>query len=925
MDYNFREIEPKWQQHWEETGLYNISNDTDRPKYYVLDMFPYPSGAGLHVGHPLGYVASDIYARFKRLKGFNVLHPMGFDAFGLPAEQYAIENGLHPRKAMEDNIGYFKNQLKNLGFSYDWNRQVSTCDPKYYKWTQWCFLQLFDAWYNIDNDKAEHINGLIAKFASGGSAAANASADEHEPFTAEEWTAMSEDDQMRILMNYRIAYQGYSDIWYCEALGTVLANDEVKEGVSERGGHPVEKKRLRQWFLRTTAYAERLLTGLEEVDFSNSLKEQQRNWIGKSQGASIHFQLADSDQTFEIFTTRPDTIFGATFMVLAPEHDLVAEITTDDQRQAIEDYLTYVNKRSERERISEVKTVTGAFTGAYAIHPFTNEKVPIWISEYVLASYGTGAIMAVPSDDDRDNAFADKFEIPIIDIIDKSKYPGADRSDKLGIMINSDFLNGMEVPDAIQEVINRLESKGIGQGKINYRLRDAGFSRQRYWGEPFPIKYKSDAADAVPYPLAVSELPLDLPDVESYKPSGDGRSPLANVTDWMSLENGDIRESDTMPGYAGSSWYFLRYMDPHNEEAFVSPEAEKYWQSVDLYIGGAEHAVGHLIYSRTWHKFFYDMGWVTTKEPFKKLINQGMIQGRSSIAYRIKGTNQYVSAGLKDDYDVTPIHAKIAYVDMHDVLDIEAFKNWRPDLNDATFILEDGKYICGHEVEKMSKRYHNTIDPNEMVEKYGADCFRMYQMFLGPIEDAKPWISQGIEGTMKFLRKFWRLFCDENGLILTDEKPNEAELKALHKAIKKVNEDIDRFSFNTCVSAFMVCVNELQKLKCHKKAILEPLVILLAPFAPFLTEELWQKMEKEGSVHTAMYPEHDESVLTEATYQYPISVNGKVRTKIDLPLGVSQAEVEPVVLGDETINSWLNGQAPKKFIYVPGRIINIVI
>ncbi len=925
MEYNFTEIEATWRQKWQENELYKVSNNSDKPKYYVLDMFPYPSGAGLHVGHPLGYIASDIYSRYKRLKGFNVLHPMGFDAFGLPAEQYAIETGQHPRTSTEKNIGYFKEQLQNIGFSYDWSREVSTCDPEYFKWTQWAFLQMFHAWYNQETDQSEPIDTLIAKFAQGGSAAAKGAGGEHEAFDADGWNDMSPSDQQRILMNYRLMFQAESEVWFCEALGTVLANDEVKDGLSERGGHPVEKKKLRQWFLRTTAFAERLLGDLDDLNWPESMKEMQRNWIGKSYGASIHFDIIGHDKQFEIFTTRADTIFGATFMVLAPEHELVAEITTPEQKEKIETYLDYVRKRSERDRLSEVKVVTGEFTGAYAKHPFSGEPVPIWIAEYVLASYGTGAIMAVPSDDDRDNAFAEKFNIPIVEIIDKSKYPGAGRSDKLGIMINSDFLDGMEVPEAIQHITSKLEDMGIGKGKINYRLRDAGFSRQRYWGEPFPIVYDSEDLSEMPKTLPETELPLRLPEVESYSQSPDGRSPIAAIRDWVELPNGQYRETDTMPGYAGSSWYFLRYMDPQNKGTFVGQDAINYWKDVDLYIGGTEHAVGHLLYSRTWHKYFYDQGLVPTKEPFQRLVNQGMIQGRSNLIYRIKGENKFVSLELKDQHDCSPIHIPIKFVDGKDMLDIEALKGWRSDFEEADFVLHEGGFKCDFDVEKMSKRLYNVTDPNDVISKYGADTFRLYIMFLGPIEDSKPWSTKGIEGTAKFLKKFWRLFVQDEQLIVTDDKASPEELKTLHKTIKKVDHDLSTLGMNTCVSAFMVCVNELTAAKCHKREILEPLLVLLAPFAPFVTEELYQRLGNEGSVHTAVYPEHDEQYLKEDAYEYPISINGKMRIKINLPLGIDQAAAQESVLANEMVQKWIEGKDLRKFIYVPGRIINIVV
>ncbi len=925
MEYNFTAIEERAKQFWEANEVYKVTQIADKPKYYVLDMFPYPSGAGLHVGHPLGYIASDIYARFKRLKGFNVLHPMGFDAFGLPAEQYAIKTGQHPAITTEKNIDTYKKQLAKVGFSYDWSREVSTCDPNYYKWTQWVFLQLYKSWYNKDKDKAEAIDSLMAHFKQNGNTNLNAAcSDEQETFTAEQWATMSEAEQQNTLMNYRLAYQSFATVNWCPELGTVLANDEVKDGLSERGGHPVVRKQMKQWSLRITAYSQRLLDGLETLDWSLSMKEQQRNWIGRSEGATVFFQLADGSGNIEVFTTRPDTIFGATFMVLAPEHELIEKITTEAQKAEIDQYIAYVKSRSDIERQAE-KKVTGAFTGTYAINPLNNEKIPIWISEYVLIGYGTGAIMAVPSDDDRDNAFAEKFELPIIDVIDKSDYPGATRHDKLGKMINSGFINGMEVPDAIKATIAKIEEMNIGQGKINYRQRDAGYSRQRYWGEPFPIIYKND----IPYPVAESELPVELPAVDSYKPTGTGEGPLAQNKDWVNVADGGVRETDTMPGYAGSSWYYLRYMDPKNEEQLVGKEALAYWQNVDFYLGGTEHAVGHLLYSRFWFKFLRDRGFIDTPtdEPFQKLVNQGMIQGRSNFVYRVKGTNQFVSYGLRKKYETTPLHVNVNIV-KNDILDTEAFRKSSPDYADAEFILEEnGTYVCGWEIEKMSKSKYNVVNPDEIVAEYGADCFRMFEMFLGPLEAGKPWDTKGIEGVSKFLKRFWRLFkISENGQPqLSDAKPTDAELKTLHKTIKKVTGDVERLAFNTGVSAFMVCVNELIALKCDKRAILEPLVILLAPFAPFTTEELWQSLGNEGSVHQTTYPVHNEAFIKEDSYQYPIRIGKKVRTKIAFPVQATQAEVEPAVLANEVVAQWIGDKPVKRFVFVQGRIINIVI
>ena len=923
MEYNFTAIEEQCKQFWDENKTYKINTDSDKPKYYILDMFPYPSGKGLHVGHPLGYIATDIYARYKALKGFNVLHPMGFDAYGLPAEQYAVKTGQHPAVTTKKNIETYTAQLRKLGFNYDWDRQVSTCEPNYYKWTQWIFLQLFESWYNNKTNKAEHIDTLIAAFEQNGNANIDAANNDEElSFSAAEWQAKTPKEKQDILMNYRLAYQSESMVNWCPALGTVLANDEVKDGLSEREGHPVERKPMRQWFLRITAYSQRLLDGLNALDWTESMKEMQRNWIGRSEGASVFFKIDGTELDFEIFTTRPDTIFGVTFMVLAPEHELVAQITSEEQKENVENYISYVKSRSDIERQAE-KKVTGAFTGAYAIHPFTGWKIPIWISEYVLIGYGTGAIMAVPSDDDRDFAFANKFGIPVIDIIDKSKYAGATRHDKLGIMINSDFVNGMEVPDAIRAVTDRLEAENIGKGKINYRQRDAGYSRQRYWGEPFPIMYDKDGLITT---VPENELPLELPEIESYKPSGTGESPIANNQEWVSLPNGGRRETDTMPGYAGSSWYFLRYMDPTNEEAFASKEALDYWQNVDYYAGGAEHAVGHLLYARFWYKFLYDRNFLTAPndEPFQKLVNQGMIGGRSSFVYRIVSTNTYVSLNLKDNYETTALDLDISMV-RNDVLDTEAFKKYSPEYADAEFILEDDKYICGYAYEKMSKRYLNVVNPDDIVASHGADCFRMYEMFLGPITDAKPWNTDSIGGVSKFLGKFWRLFkWNGEALNLSEKAADAKELKILHKTIKKVSEDIERLSFNTCVSAFMVCVNELTALKCDKKAVLEILVVLLAPFAPFTTEFLWQKMGHTTSVHHASFPAYDEKYLKEETKEYPVQINGKMRAKISLALDVKKEEVESIVFADANVQKWTEGKTIRKFIYVPNRIINIV-
>ena len=921
MAYNPKAVREKWQKRWKENDTYAVSNKSSKPKFYVLDMFPYPSGSGLHVGHPLGYVASDIYSRYKRLKGFNVLHPMGFDAFGLPAEQYAIESGKHPSATTAENIATYKRQLNLIGLSFDWNREVVTSDPAYYKWTQWIFLKMFNHYYCTAADKAQAISALIAEFEEEGNLKTAAYSDYENKFTAEEWKNYSEQERSDILMHYRLAYRKVSFVNWCEELGTVLANDEVINGVSERGGYPVIQKPLLQWSLRITAYAERLLSGITDLDWSESLKAQQENWIGRSQGAKVVFRIEDEseDHQLEIFTTRPDTIFGVTFMVLAPEHHLVNQIATKEQEQAVRAYQEKAKSKSNVDRQAG-KEISGVFTGAYAKHPFTGENIPIWISEYVLIDYGTGAIMAVPSDDERDHAFASHFGINIIEICDKSEYPNASKADKVGKMINSDFLNGMEVKDAIEKVIEKLTEKGIGQLKVNYKLRDANFSRQRYWGEPFPIAYKDD----IPHALPVGELPLELPDVEDIKPVG-GKAPLSKVADWK--YEGMPLDTDTMPGNAGSSWYFLRYMDPSNPTEFCSKEALDYWQDVDLYIGGTEHAVGHLMYSRFWHKFLYDLAYVPTQEPFKKLINQGMIQGESAFEYKVVNENKYVSYNLKDEYNTIPIHVAINLVNDKGELDLEAVKAWRPEHVDAEFVLEDGKYIVGHEVEKMSKSKHNVVNPDDVIEEYGADCFRMFEMFLGPIENHKPWQTKGIDGVAKFLRKTWNLFHDvDDQLIINDEPATDKELKVLHTCIKKVNEDIERFSFNTCISAFMICVNDLGELKCHKREILEDLVKLLSPFAPHLAEELWERLGYTTSVvKDVSYPEVNEEYLTESVINYPVSINGKMRVKIDLPADINSDDAKRIVLANDIVQKWVEDKDLKKFIFVPGRIVNIVV
>ncbi len=922
MDYQFRTIEQKWQQYWKDHASYQVSNQCEKPKFYVLDMFPYPSGAGLHVGHPLGYIASDIYARYKRLKGYNVLHPMGFDSFGLPAEQYAIETGQHPATTTANNITTFRNQLDKIGFCYDWSREVRTSDPGYYKWTQWLFLHLFNSWYNRRAGKAEPLTTLTDAFASAGSDGAGYLQPGIPPFTATDWQQYDHKTQQDILMAYRLAFSTYGEVNWCEALGTVLANDEVVNGLSERGGHPVVRKKMRQWYLRITEYADRLLEGLETVQFSEPMKEMQRNWIGKSQGAEMSFAVAGQPEgtTIKVYTTRPDTIFGVDFMVLAPEHELVAQLTTAGQRAAIDEYLGYVESRSERERMSEVKQVTGCFTGAYAINPLSGRQIPIWIAEYVLAGYGTGAIMAVPCGDQRDHSFAEHFAIPITNIIG-SHYNGHEANPtKDAILEKSGFLNGMLMKDAIGFAIDRLEADGIGQRKVNYRMRDAGFSRQRYWGEPFPITWQ----DGVAVAMDASALPLELPFVKNYGPGPEGEGPLANITEWTT-QGSHRRETSTMPGYAGSSWYFLRYMDPHNTNSFCDRAVSDYWGQVDVYIGGTEHAVGHLLYSRMWTKVCFDLGLIGFDEPFRKLVNQGMIQGSSRFVYRVRETRQFVSAGLKDQYETDRIHADVNIVDGVE-LDTAAFRQWKPEYADATFILEDGKYICGVETEKMSKSKYNTVNPDVLVEKYGADTFRMYEMFLGPVEMSKPWDTKGIEGVHRFLRKLWRLFFDETkGRVWVDVPATDAEQKILHKTIRKIEGDTENFSFNTAVSAFMVCVNELAEANCHKKDILGPLLVLLTPYAPHISEELWQVLGNTGSILDAAYPVLDEQYLAETEKEYPISVNGKVRTNIRIATDLKQADVEQVVLNNEVVQKWLEGKPPKRIVFVPNRMVNIVI
>ena len=910
MDYDFKAIESKWQAYWAANREFKADIDPSRPKYYVLDMFPYPSGAGLHVGHPLGYIASDIFARYKRLKGFNVLHPMGYDAFGLPAEQYAIQTGQHPEVTTERNIARYRSQLDRIGFSYDWDREVRTCDPGFYKWTQWAFLKMFDSWYDPALDKARPISELVDRIAKEG----------YEDVTPEAWAKATEKEKSDILMRYRIAYQGETSVNWCEGLGTVLANDEVKDGLSVRGGYPVIQKKMKQWQLRVSAYAERLLSSLDSLDWSDSLKEMQRNWIGRSEGTEMVFDTVCGDRHLPvtIFTTRADTIFGVTFMVLAPESELVDKLTDDAHRAEVEAYVKAAAKKTERERISETKSVTGVFTGSYGINPLSGKKVPIWVSEYVLSGYGTGAIMAVPAHDSRDYAFAKKFGLPIIPLIEGCDVSEQSFDAKDGIMCNSDFLDGMCVKEAIEAAKDYVEAHGLGRRKVNYRLRDAIFSRQRYWGEPFPIYYK----DGIPMPLPESELPLRLPEISSYKPSADGEPPLARAKDWTYM--GCPLEKNTMPGFAGSSAYYLRYMDPHDDEALVSREANEYWRSVDLYVGGTEHATGHLIYSRFWNKFLYDLGYVCEDEPFRKLINQGMIQGRSSFVYRVVGTNSFVSAGLKDGYETTEIHVDISLVH-NDRLDTEAFRKWRPEYADAEFILEDGEYVCGWAVEKMSKSMYNVVNPDDICDRYGADTLRLYEMFLGPVEQSKPWDTKGIDGVNRFLKKFWRLFFDRDCWAVSDEKPSPAELKVLHKLIGKEQEDIENFSFNTTISAFMIAVNELGAMKCSKRAVLEPMVVLLSPFAPHIAEELWHRLGHEDSVTYASFPEYVPALAADDTVTYPVQFNGKMRFTVELPKSASPAEVEAAVRGMEQTARWTEGKNIVKVIVVPGRIINIVI
>ena len=923
MDYNYKEIEKKWQQYWRENHTYKCEIDNSRPKFYVLDMFPYPSGAGLHVGHPLGYIASDIYARYKRLKGFNVLHPMGYDAYGLPAEQYAIQTGQHPEITTNENIARYREQLDKIGFCYDWDREVRTCDPSYYKWTQWAFLQMFKSYYNTELDKARPIDELVAHFEKHGTTGCNAHTNCTDEFTADEWNAMTQAQKNDVLMNYRIAYLGNTMVNWCPKLGTVLANDEVSEGVSVRGGFPVEQKMMSQWCLRVSAYAGRLLRDLDTIEWTESIKETQRNWIGYSEGAEMTFPIADSDKSLLIFTTRADTIFGVTFMVLAPESIYVDEVVTPDQRAAVDVYLDEVKHKTERERMIE-KKVSGVFTGSYAVNPITGKNIPIYISDYVLAGYGTGAIMAVPAHDSRDYAFAKHFDLPIIPLIEGADISEESFDAKEGIMTNSSNerlqLNGLQVKDAIAKTKQYIEESGIGHVKVNYRLRDAIFSRQRYWGEPFPIYYDENNQ---PQALDESQLPLQLPEVDKFLPTETGEPPLGRAKGWVTTDGYPL-ELNTMPGFAGSSAYYLRYMDPHNDKALVSHEANEYWRQVDLYVGGTEHATGHLIYSRFWNKFLYDYGFVCEVEPFRKLVNQGMIQGRSNFVYRIKDTNKFVSLNLKDQYDVTPIHVDVNIVHT-DALDIEKFREWRPEFKNAEFILENGKYICGWAIEKMSKSMFNVVNPDDIVDRYGADTLRLYEMFLGPVEASKPWDTNGIDGVNRFLKRLWALFYKGDNMQLTDEKPCAEALKSLHKLIKKVSGDIETFSYNTSVAAFMICVNELTSMKCRAREIYEPLVVLLAPFAPHIAEELWHVLDHDTTVCDAQWPTWNEDYLKESTVKYTVLFNGKPRYNIEVPAGTAQDEVQRIALSDEGAARWLDGKQPKKVIVVPNKIVNVVV
>lgn len=927
-EYSFQAIEKKWQAYWKENKTYKVENNTDKPKFYALDMFPYPSGAGLHVGHPLGYIASDIVSRYKRMKGFNVLHPMGFDSFGLPAEQYAVLTGQHPAITTEENITRYKEQLDNLGFSFDWEREIRTSDPAYYKWTQWIFIQFFNSWYNNDSNKAEDISTLIAKFEANGSENINAACDEElTTFSAQEWKELSEEAQQKILLEYRLTYLSETMVNWCAELGTVLANDEVKDGLSERGGHPVERKQMMQWSMRITAYCDRLLNGMENLEWSDALKDMQRNWIGKSIGCSVDFKVENSERILTVFTTRVDTSFGVTYLSVAPEHEIINELTTDAQRAEVEAYVETAKNRSERERMSDVKTVSGCFTGSYATNPFTGKQIPIWIADYVLAGYGTGVVMAVPSSDERDYKFATHFGLEIIPVQegDKTDITKDNFDAKAGTMINSDFLNGLSVPEAINKTIEHVEEKGFGKSKVNFRMRDAIFGRQRYWGEPIPMYFKN----GIPYPVAEEDLPVTLPEIDDYKPTESGEPPLGRATDWKYTPKGSTEsypfELSTMPGWAGSSWYWFRYMDATNDKEFVSKEAQTYWKDLDLYLGGGEHATGHLLYSRFWNKFLFDKGLVDSDESFKKLVNQGMIQGRSNYVYRVNGTNEFVSFGLRKEYETTRLHVDVNIVS-NDELDTEAFKKWRPDFADATFILEDGKYHCGNEVEKMSKSKYNVVNPDYVCDEFGADTLRLYEMFLGPLEQFKPWNTNGIDGVHKFLKKLWRLFHDAEGNVsISDKTPTQEEQKVLHTTIKKINEDIERMSLNTSVSNFMICVNELASKKCNKREVLESVLKLVAPYAPHITEELWSLIGHNESITKASFPVYEDKYLKEDAFEYPVMINGKMRTKLKLSLELDEAGVEAEALKNDIVLKWTEGKTPKKVIIKINKIINIVI
>jgi leucyl-tRNA synthetase len=928
-EYKFREIEQKWDNFWQENQTFSTNENSGKEPYYVLDMFPYPSGAGLHVGHPLGYIASDIIARYKRHRGFEVLHPMGYDAFGLPAEQYAIDTGNHPAQFTDQNISRYREQLKSIGLSYDWSRELKTSDPEYYKWTQLIFIEFFNSWYDLKKDKAQSIERLIEIFNTEGNQNLKAFTNYELKFTGKDWIKYTEPEKEEILQHYRLAYLAESEVNWCPALGTILANEEVRDGVSERGGYPVERKKMRQWFLRITAYAERLLDGLTSISWPEAIKEVQINWIGKSVGAEVFFEITNlkkdiSSKTslkIKIFTTRPDTIFGSTFLVIAPEHEIIQSITTEDQKAQVLDYIEMTSSKTDRNRMAESSTPTGVFSGSYAINPFNGRQIPIWIADYVLADYGSGAIMAVPAHDSRDWSFARQYKLPIEEVVAGGNIEREAFESKTGVLINSDFLNGLTVNAANQKAIEEIERRDIGKAKIQYRLRDANFSRQRYWGEPIPIIYQN----GIPHTINKQDLPVKLPEISVYKPNADGQSPLSRAKDWINTPDGK-REINTMPGWAGSSWYFLRYMDPHNKREIVSYKREQFWKNVNFYIGGAEHATGHLLYARFWQKFLFDKGITSTDEPFEKLVNQGMIMGRSSLAYRLKGSNTFISKNLVNNRSVTEIHIDVNIVE-NDVLNIEKFRAWRPEFANAEFELENEKYICGYVIEKMSKRWYNVVTPDAIIEKFGCDAFRMYEMFLGPVEQSKPWNTEGIDGVTRFLKKFWGLFYNSAGGWQVEEnvEPTSEELKILHKTIKRVTEDIERFNLNTCISTFMIAVNELNALKRYSRSILEPLVILLSPFAPHISEEIWRDFGYDQTIAYASWPEFVEKYIIESTFEYPISINGKVRTKIQLPLDMPVEQIKLTVLENEIVKKWIENTAVKKIIVVPGKIVNLVI